>query len=101
MRGSRPPLGHERVHERLHRGGARTAAQREHLEDIGLDARIDEQRTHAVPVPGSSETVRFRTDDPFENAFKGSERVRWGVLAGFPLLFVTLTVWVQSRKGRS
>ncbi|MBK6663341.1 MAG: ATP-binding cassette domain-containing protein [Thermoflexaceae bacterium] len=67
----------------------------------GLDARIDEQRTHAVPVPGSSETVRFRTDDPFENAFKGSERVRWGILAGFPLLFVTLTVWVQSRKGRS
>jgi ABC-type multidrug transport system permease subunit len=66
----------------------------------GLDERFDTQATLQVPVPNGPPKVVEVPHQPFQNAFTGDAAIRWIVLAGFVVVFVSGTFISQSRKGR-
>ena len=66
----------------------------------GLDQRLFVQSFKQIPGPDAFSTVTVQVPDrPWEFAFRGDLKMRWGVLLGFFLLFVIATTLIQRQKG--
>ena len=64
-----------------------------------LDSRIFAQSTHEREMPAElGGNVDVRVSTPFDDAFKVDMPLRWGVLAGFFVVFVAATYVVQARR---
>ncbi len=66
----------------------------------GVDQIIeDESKITAIP-PGSTEPFTITVSGPFDHTFEVDERVRWLILGGFVVLFLSATGAVQQLKPR-